>query len=84
MCGIVGAIGERDITPILIGGLRRLESRGCDSAGIALRGGAGSIQRIRSVGPVAWLQARMEGALTVSRARQVSLKGYNRPRKESK
>ena len=36
MCGIVGAIAERDVTPILIEGLRRLEYRGYDSAGVAL------------------------------------------------
>ena len=36
MCGIVGAIAERDIVPILIEGLRRLEYRGYDSAGLAL------------------------------------------------
>jgi len=36
MCGIVGAITERDVTQILIEGLRRLEYRGYDSAGIAV------------------------------------------------
>ena len=35
MCGIVGAISERNVVPILIEGLRRLEYRGYDSAGIA-------------------------------------------------
>ncbi|MCP3664555.1 MAG: glutamine--fructose-6-phosphate transaminase (isomerizing) [Gammaproteobacteria bacterium] len=60
MCGIVGAIGKRDITPILIEGLRRLEYRGYDSAGIAIRDEDGRIQRIRSVGKVASLQARLE------------------------
>ncbi|MCP4993310.1 MAG: glutamine--fructose-6-phosphate transaminase (isomerizing) [Gammaproteobacteria bacterium] len=60
MCGIVGAIGKRDITPILIEGLRRLEYRGYDSAGIAIRDEDGRIQRIRSVGKVASLQERLE------------------------
>ena len=36
MCGIVGAIAQRDITPILLEGLKRLEYRGYDSAGIAI------------------------------------------------
>mgnify|MGYP006343749919 FL=1 len=38
MCGIVGFVGESDATPILIEGLRRLEYRGYDSAGIAVKG----------------------------------------------
>ena len=36
MCGIVGAIAERNVTPILMEGLRRLEYRGYDSAGLAV------------------------------------------------
>ena len=61
MCGIVGAIAQRDVTPILMEGLRRLEYRGYDSAGVALRSETGSLQRIRSVGKVAELQAALEG-----------------------
>ena len=53
MCGIVGAIARRDITPILIDGLKRLEYRGYDSAGIAIRKPGGELCRIRSVGKVA-------------------------------
>ncbi len=60
MCGIVGAIGQRDILPVLMEGLRRLEYRGYDSAGIAIRDPQGRIQRIRSVGKVASLQARLD------------------------
>ncbi len=56
MCGIVGAIAERNVVPILMEGLRRLEYRGYDSAGIAIRNAAGHLQRIRSVGKVAELQ----------------------------
>ena len=37
MCGIVGAIAQRDVIPILMEGLQRLEYRGYDSAGIAVR-----------------------------------------------
>ena len=56
MCGIVGAIAERNVVPILMEGLRRLEYRGYDSAGIAVRNDDARLQRIRSVGKVAELQ----------------------------
>ena len=51
MCGIVGAIGERNITDVLIEGLRRLEYRGYDSAGLAVVHG-GVIERERQPGKV--------------------------------
>jgi glucosamine--fructose-6-phosphate aminotransferase (isomerizing) len=60
MCGIVGAIAQRDVAPILLEGLRRLEYRGYDSAGLAIRDDAGKLQRIRSVGKVAELQSRLD------------------------
>ena len=47
MCGIVAYVGEREATPILIGGLRRLEYRGYDSAGVAVANGARS--RVRAL-----------------------------------
>ncbi len=56
MCGIVGAIAQRDITPILIDGLKRLEYRGYDSAGIAIRKSSGELCRVRSVGKVSVLE----------------------------
>jgi glucosamine--fructose-6-phosphate aminotransferase (isomerizing) len=59
MCGIVGGVAGRDVAPILMEGLRRLEYRGYDSAGIAVRDGAGHLRRIRSVGKVAMLQQLM-------------------------
>ncbi|BAO43180.1 glutamine--fructose-6-phosphate transaminase (isomerizing) [Thiolapillus brandeum] len=62
MCGIVGAISSRNITPVLMEGLRRLEYRGYDSAGIAIRDDNGHMQRIRSVGKVASLQERLDSA----------------------
>lgn len=52
MCGIVGAVAQRDVAEILIEGLRRLEYRGYDSAGIAIAGGPGELKRIRRVGKV--------------------------------
>ncbi|HEY3643912.1 MAG TPA: glutamine--fructose-6-phosphate transaminase (isomerizing) [Gammaproteobacteria bacterium] len=56
MCGIVGAVAGRDIVPMLIEGLQRLEYRGYDSAGIAVVNG--SIKRVRSVGRVAEMQGK--------------------------
>jgi glucosamine--fructose-6-phosphate aminotransferase (isomerizing) len=60
MCGIVGAIAKRDVVPVLMEGLRRLEYRGYDSAGIAIRDENNRLQRIRSVGKVAELQSLLE------------------------
>ncbi len=62
MCGIVGAIAQRDILPILVDGLKRLEYRGYDSAGVAVQDEAGHLQRIRSVGKVASLQQLLDDA----------------------
>ncbi|HUJ00396.1 MAG TPA: glutamine--fructose-6-phosphate transaminase (isomerizing) [Usitatibacter sp.] len=53
MCGIVGAVARRNVVPILIEGLKRLEYRGYDSAGIAVVNG--TLQRVRSTGRVAQL-----------------------------
>jgi len=53
MCGIVGAVARRNVVPILLEGLKRLEYRGYDSAGIAVVNG--SLQRLRSTGRVAEL-----------------------------
>ena len=52
MCGIVGAIAQRNVVPILLEGLRRLEYRGYDSAGLAVRASDGALRRIRAVGKV--------------------------------
>ena len=56
MCGIVGAVAQRDVVPVLIEGLRRLEYRGYDSAGVAVLNGSGTIKRLRAVGKVRMLQ----------------------------
>ncbi len=53
MCGIVGAVARRNVVPILMEGLKRLEYRGYDSAGIAVVNG--SLKRLRSTGRVAQL-----------------------------
>jgi glutamine---fructose-6-phosphate transaminase (isomerizing) len=50
MCGIIGYVGPREATPILLGGLGRLEYRGYDSAGIATLGGSSQMEIRRAVG----------------------------------
>jgi len=60
MCGIVGAVSERDVQGILLEGLRRLEYRGYDSAGMAVLDGSSAVQRAREVGKVASLAAAIE------------------------
>jgi len=60
MCGIVGAIAERNVVPILMEGLRRLEYRGYDSAGIAVLNGTAKLKRLRTVGKVKVLQDAIE------------------------
>ncbi|MDP1610492.1 MAG: glutamine--fructose-6-phosphate transaminase (isomerizing) [Sulfuritalea sp.] len=59
MCGIVAAVAARNIVPVLIAGLQRLEYRGYDSAGLALLNP--TLTRLRSVGRVAELAAQAEG-----------------------
>ncbi|MBC9253017.1 glutamine--fructose-6-phosphate aminotransferase, partial [Pseudomonas alcaligenes] len=61
MCGIVGAVAERSITPILVEGLKRLEYRGYDSAGVAVFTQSGELQRCRRVGKVAELGQALAG-----------------------
>jgi glucosamine--fructose-6-phosphate aminotransferase (isomerizing) len=59
MCGIVGAVAQRDVVPILIEGLKRLEYRGYDSAGVAVLNGG--IRRVRRVGRVAEMEQAVRG-----------------------
>ena len=72
MCGIVGAIAGRDIVPVLIEGLKRLEYRGYDSAGIAVING--KLHRVRSTGRVAELErvaqaGNVTGAIGIAHTR---------------
>ena len=66
MCGIVGAAARRDIVPVLIEGLRRLEYRGYDSAGVAVLEGGG-LKRVRAAGRVAELASQVAAARTTGR-----------------
>ena len=56
MCGIVGAIADRDVVPVLIEGLKRLEYRGYDSAGLAVVADD-AVRRVRRTGRVAEMEA---------------------------
>ena len=62
MCGIVGAVAQRDVSPVLLEGLKRLEYRGYDSAGIAVIDPAGQLRRLRIQGKVRQLRDRHEAA----------------------
>ena len=62
MCGIVGAIAQRPVAAILLEGLRRLEYRGYDSAGIAVLDQVGQLNRIRTLGKVARLRDEVAAA----------------------
>ena len=72
MCGIVGAVARRNIVPVLLEGLRKLEYRGYDSAGLAVVNGG--MHRLRSVGRVAALaemaeQSKLQGRLGIAHTR---------------
>jgi glucosamine--fructose-6-phosphate aminotransferase (isomerizing) len=60
MCGIVGAVAKRNIVPVLLDGLKRLEYRGYDSSGMAVLTDKGIIERHRAEGKVSMLQALLE------------------------
>ncbi|WP_199610010.1 glutamine--fructose-6-phosphate transaminase (isomerizing) [Flocculibacter collagenilyticus] len=62
MCGIVGAVAERNVVNILLEGLKRLEYRGYDSAGVALVDNSQHIQRVRAVGKVQELVNAIEAS----------------------
>lgn len=60
MCGIVGAVAQRDVAEILLEGLRRLEYRGYDSAGLAVVDDTGQMSRVRRLGKVQILAQAVE------------------------
>ncbi|OLF51452.1 glutamine--fructose-6-phosphate transaminase (isomerizing) [Pseudomonas chlororaphis] len=61
MCGIVGAVAERNVTAILLEGLKRLEYRGYDSAGVAVFTNGGKLERMRRPGKVSELEQALAG-----------------------
>ncbi len=82
MCGIVGAISPRNVVPILIEGLKRLEYRGYDSAGLAVLNGG--IQRVRRIGRVGEMEAaaaasRLSGFIGIGHTRWATHGGVTEP-----
>src|SRR5687767_1690362 len=82
MCGIVGAISSRNVVPILTAGLKRLEYRGYDSAGIAVVNGG--IRRVRRVGRVAEMEnaaraADLKGIVGIAHTRWATHGGVTEP-----
>jgi glucosamine--fructose-6-phosphate aminotransferase (isomerizing) len=61
MCGIVGAVAGRDVVPLLLDGLRRLEYRGYDSAGIAVLDASKHLNRVRAAGKLRALESSLAG-----------------------
>lgn len=83
MCGIVGAIGQRNIVPVLVEGLKRLEYRGYDSSGIAVITGQ-KIQRVRRIGRVvemenAALAENLQGEIGIGHTRWATHGGVTEP-----
>src|SRR5436305_4400194 len=82
MCGIVGAIARRDVVPILVEGLKRLEYRGYDSAGIAVLDGG--IRRVRRVGRVSEMETAvraegLQGIVGIAHTRWATHGGVTEP-----
>jgi glucosamine--fructose-6-phosphate aminotransferase (isomerizing) len=74
MCGIVGAISDNNVIPVLLDGLQRLEYRGYDSAGLAIREASGELKRFRSLGKVSLLKnlidrSDVDGTLGIAHTR---------------
>lgn len=74
MCGIIGAVAEREVAPLLLEGLRRLEYRGYDSAGMAVINDAKEVHRLRTLGKVSVLgglleQAPLQGTVGIAHTR---------------
>ena len=69
MCGIVGYTGSSQALPVILGGLRRLEYRGYDSAGVAVLDGCGGLHTAKKAGVLANLERHVDGAPELLRGR---------------
>lgn len=83
MCGIVGAIAARNVVPVLVDGLKRLEYRGYDSAGVAVLAGD-AIRRVRRVGRVAEMEnaaaeESLQGQVGIGHTRWATHGGVTEP-----
>ncbi|MBK0412828.1 glutamine--fructose-6-phosphate transaminase (isomerizing) [Chromobacterium haemolyticum] len=83
MCGIVGAIAARNVVPVLVDGLKRLEYRGYDSAGVAVLAGD-AIRRVRRVGRVAEMESAaaeesLQGQVGIGHTRWATHGGVTEP-----
>ena len=65
MCGIVGYLGERDCTEVLMSGLEKLEYRGYDSAGLAVRDGESPVQVVKAKGRLKVLAEKTDGGASL-------------------
>src|ERR1700692_4315316 len=85
MCGIVGYVGKKSVVPIIIEGLRRLEYRGYDSAGIAVAGNGNGLQLRRAEGKLRNLEEaiafkRLDGSFGIGHTRWAT---HGRPTEEN-
>jgi len=85
MCGIVGYVGKKEVVPIIIEGLRRLEYRGYDSAGIAVAGNGDQLQLRRAEGKLRNLEEAirlkpLEGTYGIGHTRWAT---HGRPTEEN-
>ena len=69
MCGIVGYVGKKQVVPVIIEGLRRLEYRGYDSAGIAVAGNGDGLQIRRAEGLTDVQAKKTRTPIVIARAR---------------